>query len=144
MYNVFISTHPLNTCAENLKNIQPEKASGTLSGLDFTAALRYWAWRRTCWLLLCCGVTVELLHSFYLKPAKEMVEGIMTFMKVTIPQAVAVQQFGLKKKRNVITSRQFSACVTKKWIFLHFNVSLDSLESDTARVKRSHVWLRHR
>lgn len=46
-----------------------------------------------------------------------MFEGIMTFMKVTIPQAVAVQQFGLKKwnKQRAI----FSLC-NKKMNFSPF------------------------
>lgn len=43
MYNVFINTHTLNTSAETLKNIQPEKSLET--GVDLVSLLPSEPWQ---------------------------------------------------------------------------------------------------
>lgn len=45
------------------------------------------------------GFIEKLLQSFHFKSAKKMVKEIMTFLKVTGLQAVAVKQFSPKKEK---------------------------------------------
>lgn len=125
MYNVFINTHPLNTFAESLKNIQPEKPLELRVDLISLLASGMKHGDYYCAVVLLYGFI-----SIYLKTAKEMVEGRMTFMKVTVLQAIAVNQFGL----NNATTIKIHPC-----IFTILNFSLYSVESDTVAF-RNHIY----
>lgn len=99
MYNVFINTHTRNTSAETLKNIQPGKSLEHGVGLISLLPLGMKHSRRHADYYCALSFIEKLLQRFHFKSAKKMVKEIMTFLKVTGLQAVAVKQFGLKKKK---------------------------------------------
>lgn len=70
------------------------------------------------------GFIEKLLQSFHFKSAKKMVKEIMTFLKVTGLQAVAVKQFGLKKSNNQWQSTD--SVITIIICFLQFDFSSDT------------------
>lgn len=70
------------------------------------------------------GFIEKLLQSFHFKSAKKMVKEIMTFLKVSGLQAVAVKQFGLKKSNNQWQSTD--SVITIIICFLQFDFSSDT------------------
>lgn len=125
MYNLFINTHPLNTCAETLQNIQPEKPR--------EPRVEFHCWPQVRSMEGGTVIIAVLWHYYYraftLSRPRKWLKGQWHSWRSLYYRLLQNSGLGLKMQQPVAV---FKFCPKNSPMhFLHFNSSLYSVQSDT-------------